>query len=277
MKKPREIFQELLKLNTGELSDAISSKDEYGKIVIYASLLVNNNIQYSKVYLGDKLLGTINRYRYKKVMSDVEGDSESEEEFEAENEVTNLFSRMISSYLSIVKVNDNLIKTLIIFLVTNDKISEFRNIPKLSDSSWGIRTIEYINNLGINSKLLMETFLTQFDDYPIHKKLLEPRLHECIVSNNGRERYLNIVKSAWSQGELSAKDPIEQQLGDAVLSVRSKIRSTNLNIQVKDMCNLLEMPYGTYGNKKREFQKSISKYFYNSVYSNLIDLITSLK
>jgi len=273
--KPKEVFNELLNLKAGLLSEAVSSDDEYAKITIYVSLLVHKNIQYSKVYLGDKLLGTINKYRYQKISQDselIEADN-----VDAMNEATNLFSSMLTAYLTKIKPSDSLIKTLIIFLVYNGKVAEFRNVRKLSDSEWGIKTIEYIDNLGINSKVLMDSFLSQFNDYPEHKKILSKRISELMFTNNCRERYYILMKPAWALGELSVNDPTEQGLVDLVLDLRETVRKMTTKIEVKDLCALLDFPYGTYGNKKREVVKSLSKYFYNSVYSNLIDLITSLK
>lgn len=272
--KPKDVFHELMNLKAGSLSEAVSSDDEYAKITIYVSLLVHKNVQFSKVYLGDKLLGTINRYRYQKLSQDtelVESDN-----VDAMNEATNLFSSMLTAYLTKVKPSDTLIKTLIIFLVYNGKVAEFRNVRKLSDSEWGIKTIEYIDNLGINSKVLMESFLSQFDSYPIHKKILSERISELMFTNNCRERYYIIMKPAWNSGELSVTDPIEQNLVDLVLDLRETVRKLTTNIEVQDLCQLLGIGYSTYGNKKREVVKSLSKYFYNSVYSNLIDLITSM-
>lgn len=272
--KPKDVFQELLNLKTGSLSEAVSADDEYAKITIYASLLVHKNIQYSKVYLGDKLLGTINKYRYQKMSQDFE--LIESENIDAENEATNLFSSMLNAYLSKVKPSDTLIKTLIIFLVYNGKVTEFRNVRKLSDSEWGIRTIEYIDNLGINSKVLMDSFLSQFNQYPIHRDILKERISELMFTNNCRERYYILMKPAWDKGELSVNDPIEQGLVDLVLDLRETVRKMSTKVAVEDLCSLLNIGNSTYRNKKREVINSLSKYFYNSVYSNLIDLVTSL-
>jgi hypothetical protein len=273
--KPKEVFNELMNLKAGSLSEAVSTDDEYAKITIYASLLVHKNVQYSKVYLGDKLLGTINRYRYQKLSQDLEVNEA--DDIDAMNEATNLFSSMLTAYLTKVRPSDTLVKTMIIFLVYNGKVSEFRNVRKLSDSEWGIKTIEYIDNLGINSKVLMDAFLSNFNDYPKHKQILTERVSELMFCNNCRERYCQIMKSAWNAGELSVNDPIEQDLIDIVLDLRESVRKMSLNIEVQDLCSLLNIGKSTYRNKRNELVNSLSKYFYNSVYSNLIDLITSLK
>lgn len=271
---PREVFKELMNLRNGSLSNAVSSEDEYAKVTIYVSLLVHKNPQYSKVYLGDKLLGTINKYRYQKITEDQELNSVDEIDDE---QITSLFSSMLNSYLSKVKVNDGLIKTMIIFLVYNNKVSEFRNVRKLADSEWGIRTLEYISNLGINSKILMESFMSHFVDYPIHKDILTDRISELMFCNNCRERYYHLMKPAWNSGELSVNEPLEQEFVKLVLDLREKVRDMTNNIEVGDLCKLLNIGESTYRNKRRELVNGLSKYFYNSVYSNLIDLITSLK
>jgi hypothetical protein len=270
--KAREIFNELKNLNTGSLSTAISSEDEYAKITIYVSLLVHKNIQYSRVYLGDKLLGTINKYRYQKVSD----DSELNEE-DYDQDATNLFSSMLNSYLTKIKVTDTVTKTLIILLVFNNKIQEFRNVNKLANSEWGVKMIEFIGNLGINSKMLMDSFLSQFDEYPIHKEILRNRIQELMFTNNCRERYYQLMKEAWNEGELTVDDPKEQEFFDSVLILRSKVRLLCSNIELSELLKVMELPKSTYGNKKRELIAGLSKYYYNSIYSNLIDLISSFK
>lgn len=270
--KPQQIFEELLNMRNGSLSNAISSEDEYSKITLYVSLLVHKNIQYSKVYLGDKLLGTINKYRYKKLDNESGVDEE-----DPTDDTSALFVSMMSSYLNVVRINDNLIKTIIIFLVDNNYINEFRNIRKLSESQWGIKTIEYINNLSVSSTLITDSFIEIFKDYPIHQKIIKDRIRELIITNNFRERYMVLMADAWKQGELSASDPIETELCNRTLELRTKVRNVNINIKVKDLCDLLEIGQSTYRNRKNDLIKSLSKYYYNSIYSNLIDLINSMK
>lgn len=273
--KPRDVFNELLHINNGKLSQAVSAEDEYAKVTIYVDLLVNKNVQYSKVYLGDKLLGTLNKYRYQKVGGNDEYES-LESNGSGDDEVTNLFSSMLNSYLSRVKVNDSLVKTMIIFLIYNKKVAEFRNVRKLTDSEWGILTLEYMNNLGVNSKVLMDAFLSNFDEYPKHKEILSHKISELMFTNNCRERYYQLIKPAWSEGELSVNDPMENKFMDLILDLRTKVRDMTNNIEVKDLCALLKIGESTYRNKKRDLINGLSKYFYNSVYSNLIDLVTSL-
>jgi hypothetical protein len=270
---PKEVYNQLRNLKTGSLNNVVSSDDEYAKVTLYVSLLVHSNIQYSKVYLGDKLLGTINKYRYIKMSE----ESEIDKLEDATSESISLFSSMISTYLSKTRITDNMLKTIIIFLVDNKKITEFRNVRKLVDSQYGITMCEYLDNLSISSNLLVEPFLQNFNTYPIHKEIIKSRLFELVYTNNCRERYVVLMKPAWESGELSPSDPIELDFIEKVLEFRSKIRDLNLNVQVSDLCDLLNIPYGTYGNNKRKFVSNLSTYFSNSVYSSLIDLIHSLK
>jgi hypothetical protein len=270
--KPREVFESLMNIDKANFSKSISDEDEYGKVVITAKLLSANNVIYAKHFVEDNILGKINKYRYK--LEDT--PDEDEDLIAAQEDATSLFTSMVSSYLNKIRLTDDTIKCIIIFLIHNKKINEFRNIPKLVNSEWGVRTTEFLSNLGMSNKMILESYLPEFDEYPIHRSILECKLHELMTTNNCRERYNVLMKDAWNAGELSPNDPKEKELSDSIVNLRSTMKSMLSKVKVIDLCKVLDIAKSTYERKKGQIIKDLSKYYYNSIYSSMIDMVNSM-
>lgn len=265
--KPSELYEQIKKLK-GSNQNQLTNGGMHESIVILLDSLVNSNRQYSKITLGDKLLG-VNSYQRKKLTESVDENNDY-------SEVVYLFSDMISEFLNKFKISDVQMNTLIIALVTNGFIDEFRQIRKLSESRSGLIVLDFISNLNIGNESLKEAFLSELDEYPIHSKILNERYFELMITGNLRERYLILMKDAWNTGELEKGSEFDEYLIERLFELRRLFKAQSTNISMSDLTDLLGMGESTYRNNKRKIAVKLTSYYSNSIYSNLIAYFETL-
>lgn len=265
--KPSVLYEQIKKVKK-DAPNQINNGGMHEAIVILLDSLVNSNLQYSKIYLGDKLLGVNNYYRKKL--------TETVDETNDYAEVVYLFSDMITEFLSKFKISEVQINTLIISLVSNGFIDEFRQIRKLSESKSGLIVLDFINNLNVGNESLKDAFLSEIEAYPIHLKILTERYFELMITNNLRERYLILMKDAWNVGELESGSEFDEYLIERLLELRRIYRVQSTNIKISDLTELLGMGESTYRNNKKKISSKLTSYYSNSIYSNLIAYFETL-
>lgn len=265
--KPSELYEQIKKVKK-DSPNQINGGGMHESIVILLDSLINSNLQYSKIFLGDKLLG-INNYQRKKL-------TESVDESNDYSEIIYLFSDMITEFLNKFKISETQMNTLIISLVSNGFLDEFRQIRKLSESKSGLIVLDFINNLNIGNESLKEAFLSEVEEYPIHYRILSERYFELMITNNLRERYLILMKDAWNANELESGSEFDEYLISKLLELRRIYRIQSTNIKVSDLTELLGMGESTYRNNKKKIAVKLTSHYSNSIYSNLIAYFETL-